>query len=791
MNRIITILILLSGILLAQGTSDPASLTVFPSNAAITVDGVLDESDWSIDNPYLLYGIEAQPGGNASTPTGYAIVKPGYVDTTTTVVKFLYSGMNLYISLKSNDQQVCRFGNSWEGDGLFMKVKDASGSDVEFKLYYNLAGTDPEIHYEGPGHSEGAGVKGTGTIVNDSTNVDGGYTAELRISLDSLGYTNIPDSLKVLMNIFDPDSYSDGVEAWLANGSFAKQWWGSEWGPEERSLVFIKNYDPQTLPVSKTNDVMTIDGVLNEAIWTQDKPSLKFQIGGNGSGNTYVPTGSAIVKGPYTDASTTLVHFTYDDSSLYIGFNSDDKQVCRFGNSWEGDGLFMKIKDASGSDVEFKLYYNLAGTDPEIHYEGPAHSLGAGAKGTGTIVNDSTNVDGGYSAELKISLAGLGFTKVPDSLQVLINIFDPDNYSDGVEAWLANGNFAKQWWGSEWGPDERYLQLVKEPVLVNVDPPSLDVNYSTSTVVVDGVLDTGEWPAEAPTLMFKMGGIGHDNIFVPTGGAVVKEIYSDTSTTYVRFQHDNDNLYISLESNDRQVCRFGNSWEGDGIFMKVKDASGSDVEFKLYYNLAGTDPGIHYEGPSHSEGAGAKGTGTIVNDSTNVDGGYTAELRINLDSLGYTNIPDSLEVLINIFDPDNYSDGVEAWLANGNFAKQWWGSEWGPDMRTLHLLNAVALDDNNGVMPTGFQVQQNYPNPFNPTTKIKFFLPGNMNVKVEVFDSHGAKMATLADGPQTAGSHQLEWNGLSAQGQKAASGVYFYRVVTPKQSITKKMLLIK
>ncbi len=791
MNRIITMLFLLSGILLAQGTTDPASLNVFQADAAITVDGVLDEGDWSTDNPYLMYGIGAQPEDNASTPTGYAIVKSDYVDTTKTNVRFLYSGMDLFISLESNDKQVCRFGDSWEGDGLFMKIKDASGSDVEYKLYYNLAGADPEIHYEGPDHSEGAGAKGDGTIVNDSTNVDSGYTAELRISLSGLGFMSVPDSLEVLMNIFDPDNYNDGVGAWGANGSFAKQWWGSEWGPEHRYLVLQKepepvNVDPSSMNAAFNAEGVVIDGVLNAEEWPEDLPALKFQIGANGSDKIFVPTGSAIVKESYTDISTTYVKFQHDNKNLYISLNSDDQQVCRFGDSWEGDGLFMKIKDASGSDVEFKLYYNLAGTDPDIHYEGPDYGEGAAVKGTGTIVNDSTNVDGGYTAELKISLEGLGYSNIPDSLHLLMNIFDPDDYSDGVGAWGANGSYAKQWWGSEWGPDMRTLVLEKE-----TDPQSLTAFNSSVPMVVDGVLDEVSWTADIPYLKFQIGGTSEGNAFMPTGGAVVKETYTDVSTTFVRFIHDADNLYISLESDDQQVCRFGDSWEGDGLFMKVKDATGTDVEFKLYYNLAGADPEIHYEGPAHSEGAGVKGEGTIVNDSTNVDGGYTAELRISLSGLGFANMPDSLQLLINVFDPDDYSDGVGAWGANGSYAKQWWGSEWGPDMRTVYLSDLTSVDDPASSIPSSFRVFQNYPNPFNPTTKIQFKLPATTDVKVEVFNSLGAKIATLANGKLSAGAHTLEWNGYSSSGQQAASGVYFYRVVTPKQSVTKKMLLIK
>jgi dUTPase len=766
--------------------ADPMQLPVNESANSIVVDGVLDDPDWSRNDPYLMYKIGGMPGGKVSTPTGYAIVKPTYLDTSTCYVKLLYRGMDLYISLNSDDQQVCRFGDSWEGDGLFMKIKDATGSDVEIKLYYNLAGVDPDIHYEGPAHSEGAGVKASGTIVNDSTNVDSGYTAELRISLSGLGYTEIPDTLQVLMNIFDPDNYSDGVPASGPNGNFAKQWWGSEWGPDMRYLVLIKNADPASLPVYRANNI-TVDGNLNESDWSKDIPRLKFNVGGSGMGNVYVPTNFDIVKSPYTDVSSCNVKFIFDDSNLYISLESDDKQVCRFGDSWEGDGLFMKIKDASGSDVEFKLYYNLGGVDPDIHYEGPAHSEGAGVKGNGTIVNDSTNVDSGYTAELRISLTGLGFAELPDSLEILMNIFDPDNYSDGVPPWGPNGNFAKQWWGSEWGPDHRSLVLLK-----NVDPPSLPVYKTGSSMTIDGALNENEWNEDVPRLKYKIGGMGMGDINAPTGYAIVKPTYLDTSTCYVRFLHDDSNLYISLDSDDQQVCRFGDSWEGDGLFMKIKDATGSDVEIKLYYNLGGVDPDIHYEGPTHSEGAGLKGTNTIVNDSTNVDNGYTAELRISLTGLGYSTLPDSLQLMINIFDPDNYSDGVPPWGPNGNFAKQWWGSEWGPDMRYVILNNTVlSVGNETEFTPKEFILSQNYPNPFNPNTKIEYSLPVKTDVNVEIFNSLGAKVATLVNGQQSAGKHIAEWNGIDASGKQVASGVYFYRVSTTNNSLTKKMVFIK
>jgi flagellar hook assembly protein FlgD len=86
---------------------------------------------------------------------------------------------------------------------------------------------------------------------------------------------------------------------------------------------------------------------------------------------------------------------------------------------------------------------------------------------------------------------------------------------------------------------------------------------------------------------------------------------------------------------------------------------------------------------------------------------------------------------------------------------------------------------------------ENYPNPFNPSTNIVFSLPQSSHVRLEVFNVLGQRVVTLADEYMTAGSHTLEWNGTDANGQQAASGVYFYRLQTEASTLTKKMLLAR
>ena len=79
-------------------------------------------------------------------------------------------------------------------------------------------------------------------------------------------------------------------------------------------------------------------------------------------------------------------------------------------------------------------------------------------------------------------------------------------------------------------------------------------------------------------------------------------------------------------------------------------------------------------------------------------------------------------------------------------------------------------------VPQAYALGQNYPNPFNPSTRIGFSLPQAGTVTLSVFNLLGQQIATLVNGPMTAGIHETVWDGRDAAGRVLASGVYFYRI---------------
>lgn len=96
------------------------------------------------------------------------------------------------------------------------------------------------------------------------------------------------------------------------------------------------------------------------------------------------------------------------------------------------------------------------------------------------------------------------------------------------------------------------------------------------------------------------------------------------------------------------------------------------------------------------------------------------------------------------------------------------------------------------VLPSTFALGQNYPNPFNPQTTIPFAVPAIADVRLEVFDILGQRVAVLWDGELEAGEHRLHWDGRDEKGGMLGSGVYLYRLQLPQGGIQiKRMLLVR
>ncbi len=94
-------------------------------------------------------------------------------------------------------------------------------------------------------------------------------------------------------------------------------------------------------------------------------------------------------------------------------------------------------------------------------------------------------------------------------------------------------------------------------------------------------------------------------------------------------------------------------------------------------------------------------------------------------------------------------------------------------------------------VPSEFSLEQNYPNPFNPVTKIKFALPAESKVSLNIYNVVGQKVGSIARGNFKPGVHEVEFNASSL-----SSGVYFYTINAEgidgeKFTGTKKLMVLK
>jgi len=107
------------------------------------------------------------------------------------------------------------------------------------------------------------------------------------------------------------------------------------------------------------------------------------------------------------------------------------------------------------------------------------------------------------------------------------------------------------------------------------------------------------------------------------------------------------------------------------------------------------------------------------------------------------------------------------------------------DNVSLELTVATSVEELDN-RPNQFSLDQNFPNPFNPTTNISFTIPQSADVKLEVFNALGQKVATLVNGSRNAGSHTITFDA-----SRFASGVYLYRLTSGNNVQINKMLLLK
>jgi len=189
--------------------------------------------------------------------------------------------------------------------------------------------------------------------------------------------------------------------------------------------------------------------------------------------------------------------------------------------------------------------------------------------------------------------------------------------------------------------------------------------------------------------------------------------------------------------------------------------------------------------PDNTDGIGEElqvaGQRIVINASDELDFDE-AVLRINVDEL-------------EIDDPENITVYRRAEAGSGTFEMldSEYDAESGELIVTLDSFSEFAFTTGiitsaltEGGQPVSFELHQNYPNPFNPSTVIEFELPANSEVRLEVYNMLGQRIATLVNEQKSAGRHQVSFDASAL-----SSGIYIYRISAEDFQQTRKMMLMK
>ncbi len=191
-------------------------------------------------------------------------------------------------------------------------------------------------------------------------------------------------------------------------------------------------------------------------------------------------------------------------------------------------------------------------------------------------------------------------------------------------------------------------------------------------------------------------------------------------------------------------------------------------------------------------------------DSFPIPEGWTCEIKVGLygwwpecvggplDTQGEWDLYGTWLMVTNTEIPteQTYYPFMEGWYPHSGQGSNWafdGGGSVVPEQSFcgLYFEHETGIDE-NASLPGEFSLVQNHPNPFNATTTIKYSLPEESNVTIEIYDILGRKIETLISGIQPAGWHSVVWNA-----ENQPSGIYFYSIKAGEYAESKNCLLLK
>jgi hypothetical protein len=555
--------------------------------------------------------------------------------------------------------------------------------------------------------------------------------------------------------------------------------------------------------IPKTTIAPVIDGVIDGVWKTLD---WNFQ-------STYVVDGDATPPDDRTDL-TGMSKAMWDDNNLYILFYTQDDDIqdnpTVIGQTWNKDAIEIyidgdnsKIAEGTGCDPgggrcpddhQLTIPHQFVGIEADT-VDGLGFDASVDLTGIEFKIAEVDAEVGlpGWLVEVKFPLENLGIPAIENSL---IGWELQQDESD-IDHAGARGDMSK-WWNASnnswtdasiWGTAVLSGRTVDTVYEIGKVPAG-------TTITIDGVMDPVYWASNPANINeFRVGD--------PPAGTEPDNISDAHLTTYVLW--DDDNIYYFFDVVDDDIqdnpTVIGQTWNKDAIEFyidgdnsKVAEGTGCDpgggrcpddpqgtIPHQFLGFEADTVDGLGFD-------ASMDLTGIEFKIADKDEGGWYAELKIPLESLGIPAVEGSLigfELQLDESDADDAGarGSMEKWwnLSNNSWTD---ASIWGTAKLGAEV--TVGVEEKPGVVPTQFSLLQNYPNPFNPSTKITFTIAEPGLVSLKVYNLLGQEVATLVNEQLVTNAYEVVFDASNLP-----SGVYFYKVTNGNTSITKKMMLLK
>lgn len=102
----------------------------------------------------------------------------------------------------------------------------------------------------------------------------------------------------------------------------------------------------------------------------------------------------------------------------------------------------------------------------------------------------------------------------------------------------------------------------------------------------------------------------------------------------------------------------------------------------------------------------------------------------------------------------------------------------------------IDKNGNSNFMPKPLKAL-NYPNPFNHSTVIKYSLPKDNYIAINIYNNQGKLIRALEQKYKKSGTYSVKWDGKDNNGNRMANGEYYYQIISGDLITTKKMIFLK